>query len=134
LSYEIINPEALGTPKGWNSGMLAPPGGRVLFVAGQVAMDAGGRVIEGDVPEQWRCALENVLAVVRAAGGTPEDIGRMTVYVTDRQAYLDALKPLGQVWRSLMGRHYPAMAVVEVSGLVEEGAVVEIEATAVIAD
>jgi enamine deaminase RidA (YjgF/YER057c/UK114 family) len=134
VSYEVINPEALGAPKGWNNGMLAPRGGRVLFVAGQVAMDRDGRVVEGDMAAQWARSLENVLEVVRAAGGGPEDIGRMTIFVTDRAAYQAALKPLGAVWRRLMGRHYPAMAVVEVKGLVEDGAVVEIEATAVIPD
>jgi enamine deaminase RidA (YjgF/YER057c/UK114 family) len=134
MTYQIINPEALGAPKGWSNGMLAPRGGRLLFVAGQVAMDREGRVVQGDVAAQWERALENVLAVVREAGGGPESIGRMTIYVTDSAAYLEALKPLGQVWRRLMGRHYPAMAVVEVKGLVEPGAVVEIEATAVISD
>jgi enamine deaminase RidA (YjgF/YER057c/UK114 family) len=134
VSYEIFNPESLGEPKGWNNGMLAPAGGRLLFVAGQVAMDAGGEVIAGDMAAQWERSLENVLAVVRAAGGRPADIGRMTVFVTDKEAYLSSRKPLGEVWRRLMGRHYPAMAVVEVKGLVEEGAVVEIEATAVIRD
>jgi enamine deaminase RidA (YjgF/YER057c/UK114 family) len=134
MSYDIINPEALGAPKGWNNGMLAPRGGRVLFVAGQVAMDAEGRVTEGGVAAQWERALENVLAVVREAGGGPDSIGRLTIFVTDLAAYREALGPLGQVWRRLMGRHYPAMAVVEVKGLVEPGAVVEIEATAVISD
>lgn len=134
MSYHVINPEALGAPKGWNNGMLAPRGGRILFVAGQVATDASGRVVEGDMAAQWGRALENVLEVVRAAGGAPEDVGRMTIFVTDRAAYMAALKPLGKEWRRLMGRHYPAMAVVEVKGLVEDGAVVEIEATAVIPD
>jgi enamine deaminase RidA (YjgF/YER057c/UK114 family) len=134
VSYEIVNPESLGEPKGWNNGMLGPAGGRLLFVAGQVAMDADGAVVAGDMAAQWERSLENVLAVVRAAGGRPSDIGRMTVFVTDKEAYLSSRKPLGEVWRRLMGRHYPAMAVVEVKGLVEEGAVVEIEATAVIRD
>jgi enamine deaminase RidA (YjgF/YER057c/UK114 family) len=133
MSHDIVNPESLGEPKGWNNGMLAPAGGRVLFIAGQVAADADGAV-GGDVVAQWERALENVLAVVGAAGGGPEDIGRMTIFVTDRAAYLTARKALGGVWRRLMGRHYPAMSVVEVKGLVEEGAVVEIEATAVIHD
>lgn len=132
MSYEIINPESLGAPKGWNHGMLAPAGGRVLFVAGQVATGPDGRVVAEDMAAQWSRALQNVLAVVRAAGGGPEHVGRMTVYVTDLAAYLDAREALGEVWRRHMGRHYPAMAVMEVKSLVEEDAVVEIEATAVI--
>jgi enamine deaminase RidA (YjgF/YER057c/UK114 family) len=134
VTYQIINPEALGAPRGWNHGMLAPRSGRLLFVAGQVAMDGEGRVVGDDVAAQWEQTLSNVLEVVRSAGGGPTDIGRMTIFVTDKEAYLDALEPLGRVWRRLMGRHYPAMAVVEVKGLVEPGAVVEIEATAVIPD
>ena len=132
MPFEIINPEELGAPKGWNNGMLAPTGGRVLFVAGQTARDVEGRIVDGGFVAQFERALENVLAVVRAAGGGPEHIGRMTVYVTDLAAYREALRPLGEAWRRRMGRHYPAMALVEVSALVDEGAMVEIEATAVV--
>jgi enamine deaminase RidA (YjgF/YER057c/UK114 family) len=126
VSFDIINPSPLGQPSGWNHGMLGPAGGRVLFVAGQTAAGAGGIV------EQWERALERVVTVVRAAGGAPQDIGRMTVYVTDRAAYLAARRALGEVHRRHMGKHYPAMALVEVKALVDEGALVEIEATAVI--
>lgn len=132
MAFEIINPESLGEPKGWNNGLLAPAGGRTLFVAGQTARDAEGRIVDGGFIPQFERALLNVLEVVRAAGGGPENIGRMTVFVTDRAAYLAQLKELGALWRRLMGRHYPAMALVEVSALVDEGAVVEIEATAVV--
>ncbi|HKE89361.1 MAG TPA: RidA family protein [Gemmatimonadales bacterium] len=126
MSFDIVNPGPLGQPSGWNHGMLAPAGGRVLFVAGQTAASAGSIV------EQWERALERVLAVVRAAGGAPADIGRMTVYVTDRAAYLAARRALGEVHRRHMGKHYPAMALLEVKALVDDGALVEIEATAVI--
>jgi enamine deaminase RidA (YjgF/YER057c/UK114 family) len=132
VSYEILNPESPGVTRGYNNGLLAPAGGRILFVAGQVAMDANGQVIDGDVAAQWARALENVMAVVRAAGGEATDIGRMTIFVTDKAEYMAARMALGTVWRRVMGSHYPAMTLVEVSGLVEEGAVVEIEATAVI--
>jgi len=132
VTFEIINPESLGAPRGWNHGLLAPAGGRVLFVAGQVASDASGRVPKTGFVAQWAQALENVLVVVRAAGGRPEDIGRLTVYVTDRQTYVASLKALGEVHRRLMDRHYPAMALVEVRALVEPGAIVEMEATAVV--
>lgn len=130
---EIVNPATLGEPRGWNHGLLAPPGGRVLFVAGQTARDADGEVPAGkDFVDQFAAALENALAVVREAGGGPEAVARLTVYVTDLAAYRTSLRPLGEAYRRLMGRHYPAMALVEVSGLVDEGAMVEIEATAVI--
>ena len=130
--YHTINPESLGAPKGWTNGLLAPAGGRVLFVAGQTARDASGKVPRLGFVEQWTRALENILVVVREAGGGPAEIGRMTVYVTDLAAYHANLKPLGIAYRKLMGLHFPAMALVEVKGLVDENAVVEIEATAVI--
>ena len=132
MSFEIINPELLGRPSGWNNGMLAPVGGRVLFIAGQAAADASGKVTATGLVQQWELALQRVLEVVRAAGGTPEHIGRMMVYVTDRQAYLANLKQLGEVHRRHMGRHYPAMALVEVRALADPKALVEIEATAVL--
>jgi enamine deaminase RidA (YjgF/YER057c/UK114 family) len=126
MTFTIINPEAFGArPTGWNHGMLGPKGGRVLFVAGQI-------VPVGDFVAQWDGALGRVLQVVRAAGGTPEDIGRMVVYVTDRPAYLANLTPLGEVHRKHMGRHYPAMAVLEVKALMDSKALVEIEAVAII--
>jgi len=106
--------------------MLAPAGGRVLFVAGQTAPGAGGLVA------QWAAALSQVLAIVGAAGGAPSDVGRMTVYVTSKADYVANLESLGEVHRTAMGRHYPAMSLVEVSALVDDRAVVEIEATAVI--
>ncbi len=132
MSFDIITPDSLGAPRGWNHGMLAPAGGRLLFVAGQVASDRTGTVTADGLVEQWGLALERVLAVVRAAGGGPEHIGRLTIYVTDRQVYLASLKPLGEVHRRLLGRHYPAMAIVEVRALVEPNALVEMEATAVV--
>jgi len=132
LSFEIVNPEELGAPSGWNNGMLAPAGGRLLFVAGQVGSDQSGQVEPSEFVEQFGRALENVLAVVRDAGGEPEDIGRLTIYVTKREEYLASRKPLGEKYRALMGSHYPAIALVEVAGLVEANAVIEIEATAVL--
>jgi len=126
MSFDIINPESLGRPSGWNHGMLGPAGGRVLFVAGQTAPEASGFVA------QWEAALERVVAVVRAAGGSPDQIGRMTVYVTDRSTYLAQRPALGEVHRRHLGRHYPAMALVEVKALVDQQALVEIEATAVL--
>ncbi len=126
MAFEIINPEAFGgRPSGWNHGMLADKDGRILFVAGQI-------VPVGDFVAQWDGALGRVMAVVRAAGGKPEHVGRLVVYVTDRAAYLANLTPLGEVHRKHMGRHYCAMAVVEVKGLMDSKALVEIEAVAVL--
>lgn len=132
MTFQIINPSSLGDPKGWNNGMLAPKGGAVLFVAGQTARNQGEEIVAGNFVEQMSQALENVLTVVREAGGRPDDIGRMTIYVTELSEYRTNLKPLGNAWRRLMGKHYPAMVLVEVTGLVDQGAMVEIEATAVI--
>ncbi|WP_428277931.1 RidA family protein [Candidatus Palauibacter sp.] len=130
--FEVLNPAALGKPRGWNHGLLAPREGRVLFVAGQTAAGPGGDLETADFAAQFTLALDRVLAVVRAAGGEPSHIGRMTIYVTDLAAYRDARSELGAAWRARLGRHYPAMSLVEVSGLVDVGAQVEIEATAVV--
>ena len=131
--FAIVNPEELGAPRGWNNGMLARAGGRTLFVAGQTARDGSGTVRPGEFAAQFDAALGNVLAVVRDAGGAPEDIGRFTIYVTDMARYRASLKALGEVYRRRMGSHYPAMALVEVRALVDPNAMVEIEATAVLA-
>jgi enamine deaminase RidA (YjgF/YER057c/UK114 family) len=126
MAFEIINPEAFGArPSGWSHGMLAEKGGRILFVAGQIAP-------VGDFVAQWGGALGRVLEVVRSAGGKPENVGRMVVYITDRPVYLANLTPLGEVHRKHMGRHYPAMAVVEVKSLIDSKALVEIEAVAIL--
>lgn len=134
MSYDIVNPDTLPPPKGWNHGMLAPAGGRMLFVAGQTGVGSSDGMPDRSLAEEWRDVLVNVLEVLREAGGEAEDIGRLTIYVTDREEYLANLEPIGEAYRSVMGRHFPAIALVEVSGLVDEGARVEIQATAVIAE
>jgi enamine deaminase RidA (YjgF/YER057c/UK114 family) len=135
VTFEIVNPRSLGAPRGWNHGMLVPREGRLLFIAGQVgvgdAMDSESPDAPGFVA-QFAAALDRVLAVVREAGGGPADVGRMTVYVTDLAAYRASRGALGEAWRARFGTHYPAMTLVEVSGLVDRGAQVEIEATAVV--
>jgi NAD(P)-dependent dehydrogenase (short-subunit alcohol dehydrogenase family) len=130
--FAIINPEELGVPRGWNNGMLAQAGGRMLFIAGQTARDGSGQVPDADFVSQFDRALGNVLAVLREAGGEPGHIGRFTIYVTDMAQYRANLKQLGEVYRRRMGTHFPAMALVEVKSLVDPQAVVEIEATAVL--
>jgi enamine deaminase RidA (YjgF/YER057c/UK114 family) len=132
--FEIINPEALGAPRGYNNGMLAPAGGRLLFVAGQVGWGRDQRLVGEGFAEQFEQALRNVVAVVEAAGGTPSGLGRLTIYVVDKNEYVEQLADVGAAYRRVVGRHYPTMALVEVSGLLESGAKVEIEATAVVVE
>jgi len=103
-----------------------------VFVAGMVGWDEHERVVPGGFVPQFEQALRNVLAVVAEAGGGPEHVVRMTVYVVDRAEYLASLESLGTAWKRTMGRNYPAMALVQVAGLVEDGARVEIEATAAV--
>jgi enamine deaminase RidA (YjgF/YER057c/UK114 family) len=105
----------------------------VLFVAGQIAWDAESRLLGiGDMGAQFDQALANVRAVLDAAGCPPQRVGRVTVYVTDKRAYLQATRAIGASWRAHFGRHYPAMALVQVADLLEDGAMVEIAATAVL--
>ena len=128
---ETIQPEGWAAPKGYANGMLAPAGARLLSVAGQIAWNADQELVgRGSFAAQFTQALENVVAVVRAAGGEPQHLMRVVVYVTDKRDYLDALRDVGAAWRATVGRHFPAMALVEVADLLEEGALVEIEATA----
>jgi enamine deaminase RidA (YjgF/YER057c/UK114 family) len=132
VSFEIVRPAGLAEPIGFNHGLLAPAGSRLLFVAGQPGTGADGKVIPGGFAEQFAQALDNVLAVVREAGGGPADVGRMTIWVADMDAYLAARREVGVAWRERLGKHFPAVALVQVLRLVDDGALVEIEATAVI--
>ena len=131
MTMEIINPEAFSEPKGYNNGVLFDRG-KILFVAGQVGWDGEQRIVSDDFAEQFSQALSNVVAVVRAAGGQPANIARLLIFVTDKKEYLGRLKDIGSAYRQIMGKHFPAMTLVEVSGLVENLARIEIEATAVI--
>lgn len=125
-----VQPPGWATPKGYANGYRL---GNVLFVAGQVSWDAECRLVgAGDFAVQFRQALANVKAVLDAAGARVDQVGRVTVYVSDKAAYVAALKPVGAAWREIFGRHYPAMSLVQVAALLEEGAMVEIEATAVL--
>ena len=122
----IVQPDGWPAPKGYSSGLVA---NGFVFVSGQVGWDAEGRFASGLVA-QVRQALENVVAVLRAAGSGPERLVRLTWYVTDKAAYLAEQRAIGLAYRETIGRHFPPMAVVEVSALVEDEALVEIEATA----
>jgi len=126
---EVLQPPGWPRPRGYANGIAAE--GKMVFVAGQIGWDEEQR-FEAGLAAQVRRTLANVLAVLAEAGGGPENVARMTWYVTDREAYLRELEPIGAAYRELMGRHYPAMAVVVVAGLVESEALVEIEATAVL--
>jgi enamine deaminase RidA (YjgF/YER057c/UK114 family) len=126
----ILNPPGWPRPKGYSNGIEAS--GRFVFVAGMVGWDSNCVVVSDALVDQTRVALENIVAVLREADARPEHIARMTWYITDRQDYLDHATEIGAVYREVIGRHYPVMSVVQVSGLIEEGAKVEIEATAVV--
>ncbi|HZT57151.1 MAG TPA: RidA family protein [Pyrinomonadaceae bacterium] len=127
-----INPESLGRPRGYSNGLLTPPGARLLFVAGQVGWDERQQVVSDDFVEQFERALRNVLEVVREAGGATDSLARLVIYVTDKREYLARTAEVGERWRALMGRHYPAMALVEVKSLLDDRAKVEIEGIAVL--
>lgn len=127
-----INPQELGAPKGYSNGVLVR-GGKLLFIAGQIAWDAHQKLVgDGDFARQFDQAMRNVLAVVQEAGGGPEGLCELTMFVTDKQAYVDRVKEIGAVWRELCGKHFPAMALVEVAGLLEPGAMIEIRGIAAI--
>ncbi len=127
---EIVNPQTLGAPRGYSHGVLAPAGSRLLAVAGQIGWDGSMRLVSEEFSEQFRQALANVLAVVTEAGGVAEHVLQLTIFVTDKKEYLSSLGPVGAGYRETMGSHYPAMALVEVSALVDRGAKVEIQALA----
>lgn len=127
---QTLLPPGWKRPKGYANGMAAE--GRLVFTAGVVGWDPEERFVAKDLPRQFRQVIENTLAILGEAGAGPEHIMRMTWYVTDRAAYLESLAELGAAWRELIGRHYPAMAVVIVAGLVEPDALIEIETTAVV--
>lgn len=129
--HRILNPPNLPKPRGYSNGVVAA-GGKIVFVAGQVGCDAQGAIHSSDIVDQFGQALENVLQVVAAAGGGPDSIARMTIFVTDLVEYRARMKGLGVVWRRVMGAGYPAISLVEVKALFESNAKIEIEATAVV--
>lgn len=130
MTLKSIQPEGWKKPTGYSNGMLGE--GRVLFTGGMIGWDKDETFRSDVLHEQWAQALDNVLDVVRAAGGGPEHIARLTVYVVDKREYAAQRKEIGAAWKARMGRHYPAMALIEVKGLLEDRARVEMEATAVL--
>ncbi len=127
---QIINPPSMARPSGYSNGVKAE--GTLLAVAGQVAWDADCRIVGDAFPAQFAKALENVVEVVRGAGGRPENLITLTIFVTNKEEYLATTKAIGPEYRRIMGRHYPAMTLVEVKGLIEPGAKVEIQGLAVL--
>ncbi|MEW6211848.1 MAG: RidA family protein [Acidobacteriota bacterium] len=127
---EIVNPPELGQPKGYNNGIIAD--GRLLFVAGQVGWNSEQKITSDRFTDQFAQALANILTVVRKAGGDASNIARLLIFVTDKSEYLAEVKEVGAAYRHVMGRHFPAMTLVEVKSLLEERAKVEIEAIAVL--
>jgi enamine deaminase RidA (YjgF/YER057c/UK114 family) len=130
---KVLQPPAWARPRGFANG-IAVKGGTTVYIAGQVGYTGQGEWRARDFAGQFRQALANILEVLAQAGGRPEHLVRLTWYVLDKQEYLGALQEVGAAYRELMGRHYPVMAVLQVSGLVEDAARLEIEATAVIPD
>ncbi|MEV6665641.1 RidA family protein [Streptomyces nigra] len=131
MTAERVNPPDLSPPTGFSHAVVAT-GSRVVFLAGQTALDTDGKVTGETLSEQFERALGNLLTALAAAGGTPADLARVTVYATDVADYRDRASELGRVWRRLAGRDYPAMAVVEVVRLWDERALVELDGFAVL--
>lgn len=132
MTLRIINPNSLGAPRGYANGIVAEPVNRLLFVAGQVAWNESQQIVSDDLVAQFDRALANVLTVVNEAGGNPDQITRLGIYVVDKNEYRDRMKEIGARYRARMGGHFPAMILVQVSSLLEDGAKIEIEATAVL--
>jgi enamine deaminase RidA (YjgF/YER057c/UK114 family) len=126
----VLQPEGWPRPRGYSNGIEAE--GKMVFVAGQIGWDAEEKFRSSDFGDQFRQALLNTLAVLKEAAAGPEHIVRMTWFITSRDEYMASLAKLGAAWKELMGRNYPTMAVIIVSGLVEREAKIEIETTAVI--
>jgi enamine deaminase RidA (YjgF/YER057c/UK114 family) len=130
---EIIRPAHFPKPRGYSDGLIVPAG-RVLLISGQIAWNQDARIVSDDFATQFLQALDNVISVVHAAGGGTEHIVKLLAFVTDLDQYRAATKPIGDGWRARLGKYYPAMSLVKVAGLLEPGAMVEIEGMAVLPD
>lgn len=127
---KVLNPAGWPRPSGYSNGVVAQ--GKLVFVAGQIGWNLKGEIVSDDLVEQIEQALSNVAAVLTEAGAMPEDVVRLTWYVTDKAEYKARQREIGDVYKELFADHYPAMTLVEVSDLLEDGALIEIEATAVL--
>ncbi len=131
MTFTLINPESLGSPRGYANGLIAD-GGRLLFIAGQIAWDQNQAIVSDDFVEQFDQALANVITVARDAGGGADTIARLVIYVTDKIEYRERTKEVGERYRKHMDKHFPAMVLVQVAGLLDDRAKVEIEGIAVL--
>ncbi|MEU7417617.1 RidA family protein [Streptomyces antibioticus] len=131
MTTERVNPPELSPPTGFSHAVVAT-GSRLVFLAGQTALDTDGKIVGDTLPDQFARALTNLLTALKAAGGSPADLARVTVYATDVPAYRAHAAELGRVWRESAGRDYPAMAVIGVVRLWDEKALVEVDGFAVL--
>ena len=131
MGIERVNPDGLAAPSGFAHAVIAT-GGRLVFLAGQTALDASGAIVGSTLAEQFEQALRNLLTALAAAGGGPSDLASLTVYTVDLASYRTHGREIGEVWRRLVGRQYPAMAAVGVSRLWDPDALVEVQGHAVI--
>jgi len=132
MSFTFINPKSLGAPRGYANGVLTEAGGRFLFIAGQIGWDEKQEIVSADLVDQFDRALRNVVSVVTEAGGRVEQIARLIIYVTDKNEYRERMKEIGERYRARMGKHFPAMVLVEVKSLLDDNAKIEIEGIAVL--
>src|SRR5215213_6378829 len=132
MAFTVINPQSLGAPSGYSNGLLTEAGGRLLFIAGQIAWNEKQKIVSDDFVEQFDKALENVIVVLNAAGGKVTDIVRLAIYVTNKIEYRERTREVGKRYQKHMGKHFPALVLVQVAGLLDDAAKVEIEGMAVL--
>lgn len=133
MGHQVIHPSHFPKPRGYANGIITEAaGGRTLHIAGQIGWDKDARIVSPDFAVQFLQALDNVIDIVREAGGATEHIVKLLAFVTDLEAYRAATTAIGEGWRGRLGKYYPAMSLVKVSGLLEPGALVEIEGVAIL--
>jgi enamine deaminase RidA (YjgF/YER057c/UK114 family) len=132
MAFTLINPDSLGAPSGYSHGLVADANGKLLFIAGQIAWNEQQKIVSDDFVEQFDRALGNVVTVLNAAGGRPEHVVRLVIYVTTKIEYRERTREVGERYRKHLGKHYPAMVLVQVAGLLDDAAKVEIEGMAVL--
>ena len=132
MAFELINPASLGAPIGYSHGVVADASGKLLFIAGQIAWNENQQIVSNDFVEQFDQALANLITVLQAAGGEPTHVTRLVIYVTNKTEYREQIKQVGERYRKHMGKHFPAMVLVQVAGLLDDAAKVEIEGMAVL--